>query len=74
MRPSIGAGRAGRPGLRFLHQLRRRGNRLAIKLARVNGRRRLISTHGGFHGKTNGALSVTGKPCSAIRFSRGWRT
>jgi putrescine aminotransferase len=35
---------------------------LGIKLARVNGRRRLISTHGGFHGKTNGALSVTGKP------------
>jgi putrescine aminotransferase len=35
---------------------------LAIKLARVNGRRRLISTHGGFHGKTNGALTVTGKP------------
>ena len=35
---------------------------LAIKLARVNGRPRLISTHGGFHGKTNGALSITGKP------------
>lgn len=35
---------------------------LAIKLARVNGKRRLISTHGGFHGKTNGALTVTGKP------------
>jgi putrescine aminotransferase len=34
---------------------------LAIKLARVNGRRRLISTTGGFHGKTNGALTVTGK-------------
>ena len=34
---------------------------LAIKLARVNGRRRLIATHGGFHGKTNGALTVTGK-------------
>jgi putrescine aminotransferase len=34
---------------------------LAIKLARVNGRRRLISTNGGFHGKTYGALSVTGK-------------
>jgi putrescine aminotransferase len=35
---------------------------LAIKLARVNGKQRLISTHGGFHGKTNGALTVTGKP------------
>jgi putrescine aminotransferase len=35
---------------------------LSIKLARANGRRRLISTHGGFHGKTTGALSTTGKP------------
>jgi putrescine aminotransferase len=42
---------------------------LAIKLARINGRRRLISTHGGFHGKTNGALSVTGKPLFRDPFS-----
>ncbi|QIS18430.1 aspartate aminotransferase family protein [Nocardia terpenica] len=34
----------------------------AIKLARVNGRRRLIATTGGFHGKTLGALSITGRP------------
>lgn len=35
---------------------------LGIKLARMNGARRLVATEGGFHGKTNGALSVTGKP------------
>jgi putrescine aminotransferase len=34
---------------------------VGLKLARLNGRRRVISTHGGFHGKTLGALSVTGR-------------
>lgn len=33
-----------------------------IKVARLNGKRKLIATHGGFHGKTMGALSVTGRP------------
>lgn len=33
----------------------------AIKLARLNGRPRLISMVGGYHGKTMGALSVTGR-------------
>jgi putrescine aminotransferase len=32
-----------------------------LKLARANGKRHLISTHGGYHGKSLGALSVTGK-------------
>lgn len=32
----------------------------AIKLARLDGRRRLIAMDGGFHGMTLGALSVTG--------------
>jgi putrescine aminotransferase len=31
----------------------------AIKLARVHGKRRLVSTGGGYHGKTMGALSLT---------------
>jgi len=35
---------------------------LGLKVARANGRYRVISTDGGFHGKTLGALSVTGKP------------
>lgn len=34
----------------------------AIKLARIAGRTTIISTHGGFHGKTMGALSLTGNP------------
>ncbi|MER7191247.1 aspartate aminotransferase family protein [Streptomyces flaveolus] len=34
----------------------------ALKLARSRGHRRIVSTSGGFHGKTLGALSATGKP------------
>ncbi len=34
---------------------------LAIKLARLNGKRRLIAARNGYHGKTTGALSVTGR-------------
>ena len=40
----------------------------ALKLVRLHGRRRLIATHGGFHGKTFGALSVTGRPAYQTPF------
>ncbi|MFF0014501.1 aspartate aminotransferase family protein [Streptomyces sp. NPDC005374] len=32
-----------------------------LKLARANGRKRTVSMHGGYHGKTLGALSATAK-------------
>jgi putrescine aminotransferase len=35
---------------------------LGIKLARLSGRSMLISMQGGFHGKTLGALSISGRP------------
>jgi putrescine aminotransferase len=35
---------------------------LSLKLARLAGRHRVVAMHGGFHGKTLGALSVTGRP------------
>ena len=35
---------------------------LGLKLARLAGKRRIVAMHGGFHGKTLGALSVTGRP------------
>ena len=35
---------------------------LGLKLARLNGKSRVIAMAGGFHGKTLGALSVTGRP------------
>ncbi|WP_369217130.1 aminotransferase class III-fold pyridoxal phosphate-dependent enzyme, partial [Streptomyces flavofungini] len=34
----------------------------ALKMARGLGHRRVIAARGGYHGKTLGALSVTGKP------------
>ena len=34
----------------------------ALKLARAHGKRHVVGTVGGYHGKTLGALSVTGKP------------
>ena len=34
----------------------------AIKIARLNGRTRLVAMENGFHGMTLGALSVTGQP------------
>ena len=34
---------------------------LGLKLARLAGQRHVIAMHGGFHGKTLGALSVTGR-------------
>src|SRR5258708_11920228 len=41
----------------------------AIKLACLNGKTSLISTHGGYHGKTLGALSVTGRESYRAPFS-----
>jgi putrescine aminotransferase len=35
---------------------------LGLKLARLAGKRHLVAMDGGFHGKTLGALSVTGRP------------
>ena len=34
---------------------------VALKLGRLNGRRRVVAMENGFHGRTLGALSVTGK-------------
>ena len=34
----------------------------ALKIARLNGKRRIITMHGAYHGKTLGALSVSGHP------------
>ena len=34
----------------------------ALKLARANGKARIVTTHGGYHGKTLGALSATPNP------------
>jgi acetylornithine/N-succinyldiaminopimelate aminotransferase len=40
-------------------------NEAAFKLSRLTGRTKVVATEGGFHGRTLGALALTGKP--AIR-------
>ena len=37
-------------------------NEAALKLSRKTGRKRIVSTVGSFHGRTMGALSLTGQP------------
>ena len=37
-------------------------NEAALKISRLTGRRHVISTQGAFHGRTMGALSLTGQP------------
>jgi acetylornithine aminotransferase len=37
-------------------------NEAAFKLSRLTGRTKLVATEGGFHGRTLGALALTGKP------------
>ena len=51
------------PGLDyvFLTNSGAEATELGLKLARLAGRRHVIAMHGGFHGKTLGALSVTGQ-------------
>jgi len=42
---------------------------VGIKIARLNGKRKLIAMQGGFHGKTMGALSITGRSHYQMPFS-----
>lgn len=52
------------PGLDYVHFVNSgaEATEAAIKLARANGRTKLVSAHAGFHGKTMGALSITANP------------
>jgi len=43
-------------------------NESAIKLSRLTGRKRIISTLGSFHGRTMGALSITGQESKRLAF------
>ena len=44
-------------------------NEAALKLSRKTGRKRIVSTIGGFHGRTMGALSMTGQPAKRDLFA-----
>ena len=43
-------------------------NEAAFKIARLTGRRKIVATHGAFHGRTMGALSLTGQPAKQKPF------
>ncbi len=59
------------PSRVFLCQDGATANEAALKLARTfhrGSRTQFVSTHGGFHGRTFGALSVTGSPAKQAPF------
>jgi acetylornithine aminotransferase len=52
----------GRSGRVFFCNSGAEANETAIKIARATGRIGLVSAEGSFHGRTAGALSITGQP------------
>jgi acetylornithine aminotransferase len=61
------AGRAGE-GRVFFANSGAEANEAAFKLARRTGRASVVSAEGGFHGRTMGALALTGQPAKRAPF------
>ncbi|WP_327039515.1 acetylornithine transaminase [Micromonospora maris] len=59
---------AGRPGRVFFANSGAEANEAAFKLSRRTGRTHVVATVGGFHGRTMGALALTGQPAKADPF------
>ncbi|WP_422768645.1 acetylornithine transaminase [Plantactinospora sp. WMMC1484] len=59
---------AGRAGRVFFANSGAEANEAAFKLSRLTGRTRVVATDGGFHGRTMGALALTGQPAKADPF------
>jgi acetylornithine aminotransferase len=53
---------AGRPARVLFCNSGAEANEAAFKIGRLTGRRHMVATTGGFHGRTMGALSLTGQP------------
>jgi acetylornithine/N-succinyldiaminopimelate aminotransferase len=60
--------RAGRPGRVFFANSGAEVNEAAFKLSRLTGRIQVVAAQGGFHGRTMGALALTGQPSKADPF------
>jgi acetylornithine/N-succinyldiaminopimelate aminotransferase len=58
----------GRPGAVFFGNSGAEANEAAFKLSRRTGRTRIVAAHGGFHGRTMGALALTGQPAKQQPF------
>ncbi|MFD7895125.1 acetylornithine transaminase [Streptomyces sp. NPDC059743] len=52
----------GRPGRVFFCNSGAEANEAAFKIGRLTGRPHMVATDGGFHGRTMGALALTGQP------------
>jgi acetylornithine/N-succinyldiaminopimelate aminotransferase len=59
---------AGRPGRVFFANSGAEANEAAFKLSRRTGRTHVVAAAGGFHGRTMGALALTGQPAKAEPF------
>lgn len=58
----------GRPGRVFFANSGAEANEAAFKISRRTGRTHVVATEGGFHGRTMGALALTGQPAKADPF------
>ncbi|HEX5202351.1 acetylornithine transaminase [Paractinoplanes rhizophilus] len=59
---------AGRAGRVVFGNSGAEANEAAFKLSRLTGRTHVVATHGAFHGRTMGALALTGQPAKAEPF------
>ena len=60
---------AGRPGRVFFCNSGAEANEAAFKLSRLTGRTQVVTAEGAFHGRTMGALALTGQPSKAAAFA-----
>ncbi|MBE7161914.1 MAG: acetylornithine transaminase [Williamsia herbipolensis] len=60
--------RWGVPGRVFFCNSGAEANEAAFKIARRTGRSRIVATENGFHGRTMGALALTGQPAKRAPF------
>ena len=58
----------GRDGKVFFCNSGAEANEAAVKLARLTGRPNIVAAEGGFHGRTMGALSITGQAAKRAPF------
>ncbi|QES51331.1 acetylornithine transaminase [Streptomyces venezuelae] len=61
-------GLAGRPGRVFFANSGAEAAEAAFKIARRTGRSHVVAAEGGFHGRTMGALALTGQPAKREPF------
>jgi acetylornithine aminotransferase len=59
---------AGRSGKVFFANSGAEANEAAFKLSRATGRTHVVAAAGGFHGRTMGALALTGQPAKSDPF------